>query len=322
MLAGALVGAVALAAAGRATTVPLLALAMVAVQFGFNAFQAPLAAILPDRVPSRLRGRFSTLSGLGMIVGVILGPVAASRFVTQVPAGYLTLTLVILPVIVTFIALNPDADNRDAPRAAFSAAAFVKAFWVDPVRHPDFFWAFLGRLLIFGGYYMVLTFNIYIAQDYIGLSAAEAARLIPLIGAMGLPGFLVAVAVSGPLSDRLGRRKPLALAGGLVIAASAVFPLIWPTVTALIVSAIVLTIGFGIFISVDQALVSEVLPDKDDFAKDLGVINIAATLPNAIAPVAAAGIVTVFGGYGPLYAAVALVAAAGALAVLPIKGVR
>ncbi|MFI6317751.1 MFS transporter [Nonomuraea sp. NPDC050556] len=322
MLAGALVGTVALAAAGWSTTVPLLILAMMAVQFGFNAFQGPLAAILPDRVPFRLRGRFSTLAGLGLIVGAILGPVAASQFVTRIPVGYLILAVVILLTIVTFILLNPDADNRGIPRAAFSALAFVKAFWVNPVRHPDFFWAFLGRILIFGGYYMVLTFNIYIAQDYIGLSAGAAARLIPLIGAMGLPGFLLAIAVSGPLSDQLGRRKPLVLAGGLVIAVSAVFPLIWPTVTGLIVSAIVLTIGFGIFISVDQALVSEVLPDKDDFAKDLGVINIAATLPNTIAPAAAAGIVTLFGGYGPLYATVALVAAAGALAVLPIKGVR
>lgn len=322
MLAGALVGAVALVTAGRSASIGMLIVAMMAVQFGFNAFQGPLAAILPDRVPSHRRGRYSTLAGLGMITAAIVGPVVASLFVTEIAIGYLTFTAVILLLIAMFIVLNPDVDNRAAPRHAFSARAFIQAFWVNPVRHPDFFWAFLGRILIFGGYYMVLTFNFYIAQDYIGLSATEAARLVPLIGAMGLPGFLLAVAVSGPLSDRLGRRKPLVLAGGLVISVSAVFPLISPTVSGLIISAIVLTIGFGIFISVDQALVSEVLPDQDDFAKDLGVINIAATLPNTVAPIAAAGIVTLFGGYEPLYAAVAIVTAGGALAVLPIKNVR
>ncbi|MFD9945288.1 MFS transporter [Nonomuraea sp. NPDC059023] len=318
MLAGALLGSTALAATGWATSVFLLVLTVVAVQFGFNVFQGPLAAILPDRVPSAMRGRYSTLTGLGMIIGAIAGPIAASRFVDRIPVGYFTFTVVILLTIVAFIVLNPDDDNRGMPRPAFSAAVF----WISPVRHPDFWWAFLGRILIFGGHYMVLTFTIYIAQDYVGLSVTAAATLVPQLGAIGLPGFLVAVLVSGPVSDRLGRRKPLVLVGGLVIAASALFPLIWPTVAGLIVSAIVLTIGFGIFISVDQALVSEVLPSEDGFAKDLGVINIAATLPHAIAPVAASGIVTLFGGYGPLYAAVAVIAAAGALAVLPIRSVR
>ncbi|MEV4394798.1 MFS transporter [Nonomuraea sp. NPDC049607] len=322
MLAGALIGAVGLITAGLSTTVAQLVVVMMAVQLGFNAFQGPLAAILPDRVPSRLRGRYSTLTGLGAIAAAIAGPVFASAFATRIPVGYAGFAGVILLIVVVFIVFNPDTDNRGVARPAFSVPAFLKAFWVNPLHHPDFFWAFLGRVLIFGGYYMVHTFNIYIAQEYIGLSLTEAARLVPLIGLMGLPGFILAIAVSGLLSDRVGRRKPLVLVGGLIIAASALFPLISPSVAGLMISTVVLTIGFGVFISVDQALVSEVLPSEDDHAKDLGVINIAATLPNTIAPVAAGGIVTIFGGYAALYPVVAIVAGAGALAVLPIKRVR
>ncbi|MFI6927762.1 MFS transporter [Nonomuraea spiralis] len=322
MLAGALIGAVGLITAGLSTTVTQLVVVMMAVQLGFNAFQGPLAAILPDRVPSRLRGRYSTLTGLGAIAAAIAGPVLASAFATRIPVGYAGFAGVILLIIVVFVVVNPDTDNRGVARPAFSVPAFLKAFWVNPLRHPDFFWAFLGRVLIFGGYYMVQTFNIYIAQEYIGLSLTEAARLVPLIGLMGLPGFIIAIAVSGLLSDRVGRRKPIVLVGGLIIAASALFPLILPSVAGLMISTVVLTIGFGVFISVDQALVSEVLPSEDDHAKDLGVINIAATLPNTIAPVAAGGIVTIFGGYAALYPVVAIVAGAGALAVLPIKRVR
>lgn len=321
MVAGALLGSVALALAGASTSVASLVVAMVAVQFGFNAFQGPLSTILPDRVPSRLRGRFSTLFGLGAVVAAISGSVIGSAFATRIPVGYVTVAGAVLLIIMVFIVLNPDADNRGVARPPFSARTLLKAFWVSPVRHPDFFWAFLGRILLFGGFSMVTTFNIYIAQEYVGLSVEEAARVVPLIGVVGLPGFLLAIAVSGPLSDRIGKRKPIVLIGGLVIAVSAVFPLISPTVAGMMISAVVLTIGFGVFISVDVALVSEVLPGKDDFAKDLGVINIAATLPNTIAPVAAAGIVTV-SGYGALYPALAVIAGVGALAVLPIKGVR
>ncbi len=322
MVAGAAIGFAALLLAGQASTVALLIVAMMLVQFGFNAFQGPLGAIMPDRVPTRLRGRYSTLIGLGQVLGAILGPVLASLFLSRIPTGYATFSVVVLAVILLFIVLNRDPGNRDLARPPFSAAAFLKAFWVNPVRHPDFFWAFLGRILIFGGYYMALTYSFYIAQDYLGLDAEEAARLTPLLGLAGVPGFLVAIAVSGPLSDRMGRRKPLTLTGGLVISLSALVPLLMPTAAGMFLSAIVATIGFGVFISVDQALVSEVLPSRDDFAKDLGVLNLAATLPNTVAPAAAGAVVSAFGGYGPLYGAVAIITVLGALAVLPIKGVR
>ena len=41
------------------------------------------------------------------------------------------------------------------------------------------------------------------------------------------------------------------------------------------------------FQAVDTALMSEVLPSAKSFAKDLGVVNIAATLPQTLAPAVA-----------------------------------
>jgi MFS family permease len=43
-------------------------------------------------------------------------------------------------------------------------------------------------------------------------------------------------------------------------------------------------LGFGIYVAVDLALVADVLPDKHNAAKDLGVFNIASALPYSIAP--------------------------------------
>ena len=43
-------------------------------------------------------------------------------------------------------------------------------------------------------------------------------------------------------------------------------------------------LGFGVYVAVDLALVADVLPDKDNAAKDLGVFNIAGALPFSIAP--------------------------------------
>ncbi|WP_063056941.1 MFS transporter [Nocardia salmonicida] len=322
ILTGALIGSTGLITAGLSTTIAMLVVAAMIIQFGFNTLGGPLSAILPDRVPTRLRGRYSTLAGLGSISAAILGPILASLFVGRIPLGYTTAAGVIIVIAVTFVLLNPDTDNRGLPRTHFSIRAFLVDLWVDPRRYPDFAWAFLGRLLIFGGYFMVLTYMLYLMQGYVGLSVTDAAKLVPIVGAAGMPGFLVAIVVSGPLSDRTGRRKPLVLVGGFIVAAALVIPLISPTVAGMFAFGIVATIGFGIFTAVDVALVSEVLPAKDGFAKDLGILNIAVALPSVLAPALAAAVVTISGSYGAVFATAAVITVIGALAVLPIKSVR
>src|SRR5436305_2678249 len=61
-------------------------------------------------------------------------------------------------------------------------------------------------------------------------------------------------------------------------------------------------LGFGIYVAVDLALVVDVLPDKDNAAKDLGVFNMAGALPFSIAPGIAPAILAVgSGSYAVLY---------------------
>ncbi|WP_052226818.1 MFS transporter [Microbacterium mangrovi] len=321
MLVGTAIGTLALISAGFATNVAMLTVCVMLIQFGYNAWQGPFSALLPDRVPERFRGRYSTGVGIGVLLGAVLGPVLASFFVKTIPLGYLSLAGVVLLLIVLFIALVPGIDNRGEPRKQFSLMAFLSAFWVNPIRHRDFFWGFTGRILLFGGYTMLSAYSLYIAQDYIGLSLNQATTLVPLLGLAGLPGLLIATAVSGPLSDRVGRRKPFVLISGFTIAAGAVIPFALPSVLGLVLQTIVVTIGFGAFAAVDQALMASVLPDPEDFGKDLGVLNLAATLPTTIAPLAAGAIVLAIG-YAPLFLIVGAIGVLGALAVLPIRSLR
>jgi hypothetical protein len=75
--------------------------------------------------------------------------------------------------------------------------------------------------------------------------------------------------------------------------------------------------------AVDLALVADVLPDKDNAAKDLGVFNVAGALPFSVAPAVAPAILAIGGGsYGALYAVAGICAIIGATAILPVKAVR
>jgi len=76
-------------------------------------------------------------------------------------------------------------------------------------------------------------------------------------------------------------------------------------------------------VAVDLALVVDVLPDRDNAAKDLGVFNIAGALPFSIAPAIAPAILAMSSGsYGMLYAIAGVCAILGAFAIVPVKGVR
>ena len=88
------------------------------------------------------------------------------------------------------------------------------------------------------------------------------------------------------------------------------------------VAALILGLGYGAYLAVDQALITQVLPRADDRARDLGVINIANSAPQVLGPVIAAALVTSFGGYPALYAVTAVITLLGAAAVIPIRSVR
>ena len=82
-------------------------------------------------------------------------------------------------------------------------------------------------------------------------------------------------------------------------------------------------LGFGMYVAVDLALVADVLPDEGTVAKDLGVFNIAAALPFAIAPAISPAILWIgSGSYGVLYTVAGACALIGALAIVPVKGAR
>lgn len=322
MVAGVLIGGLALVGMALANGLVQIAIAWIIVQIAYNFAQGPLSAILPDRVPRAARGTFAALAGMGAMLGALGGQIAGSMLRSSIPTAYLLLAGLALIVIVLFVVFNPDHSSREQQNLPFSMRAFLSTFWVNPVRHPDFFWAFTGRLLLYTGYFAVTGFQLYILADYIGLGEEGAAAAIPIFGLLSLVGMIAAMLVGGPLSDKLGRRKVFVFASSVIVGVAFLVPLVMPTYTGWLIFTVIAGIGFGMFQSVDQALMSEVLPSKDSYAKDLGVVNIAATLPQTLAPAIGGAIVLAFGGYAALFPVGIVLAILGAFAVWPIKAVK
>ena len=166
---------------------------------------------------------------------------------------------------------------------------------------------------------MATLYLLFWLQDEVGYAEPEQGQTV-LIALYALGTILTAV-VFGSLSDRSGRRKIYVIAATCVMAVAAVILAFFPVFPAAMLAALILGLGYGMYLGVDQALVTQVLPRAVDRGRDLGVINIANSAPQVLAPVIAAPIVTSSGGYTGLYLLTAAVTLLSAVLVTRIRSV-
>jgi len=72
--------------------------------------------------------------------------------------------------------------------------------------------------------------------------------------------------------------------------------------TTAMVSAALLGTGYGAYMSVGLALATDILPFADDHARDLGFVNVAASLGQLLGPLIGAALVALAGGFWLLFA--------------------
>ena len=136
LVGGAASGGLALLGLADGSTLVQIALGWAMVQIAYNFAQGPLSAIMPDRVPTLLRGTFSAVTGFAVLLGAVGGQVIGSTLAHHIGAGYLTFAALILVALCVFVALNPDADNRGQPRPPFSASRARAQLLVQPAAAP------------------------------------------------------------------------------------------------------------------------------------------------------------------------------------------
>jgi MFS family permease len=316
VLAGAVGGAVGLLVLAGAGAVAWMLLGWCLVQLFCNALLAAITAAVPDRVPKRQRGVVGGWVALAQTLGALVG-VGLATAVGGVGVGYVACAVFLLISVVPY--LLGSGDQRLASRTPFVWREFLGGFWVSPRRFPDFGWAWLTRFLLNLGNGLGTLYLFFYLQDAVDYDNPDSGVLI-LTAVYSVCVLLTAVA-SGSWSDRLGRRKVFVTWSGVVMAVGAVVLAVWPTWTAAVVAAVILGVGFGVYLSVDFALLTEVLPSARDRAKDLGVINIANSLPQVIAPAVAAPVVKYVGGYPMLYGLAAAVTLLGAVLVRQVRAV-
>jgi MFS family permease len=311
VVAGVAIGVVGLVVLFLAPDPAWMIVGWVLVQLGLNGPFAALIAMIADRVPAERRGLVGSLFGIAQVAGVVLGTAVAVAFDESV-LGYLAIAVAV-PLLCAAIMLLPEQRIATAtPDAAgiSSERRGIREVLANMRPTATFTWAWIIRLLVNLVNALVLVYLYYFLADGVGLDDPGTWVLVLTLGNVVLTA--IAAGVGGVWSDRLARRKVFVVAGGVSLALGAALFAAFPVLPVVLVGSLFVAIGWGLYVSVDVAIITQALPSDRSTGSMLGVANIASAAPQALAPLIAAPIVTGLGGYPALYAVT------GAIALLAI----
>ncbi|GAA0522121.1 MFS transporter [Deinococcus depolymerans] len=274
-IAGLAVMAAAVTLLGGMTGFWVYVLGFLLVQFGNNYATAPYSALIPQLVPPEQRGRYSGVMGMLQAAGQLLGAVSAFA------VGMLHLPSAVSFVLIGVFLLVPAlVTMRGVPDDAAPAPAGTRpAPWQSLFTYRPFLWVFVTRVLFALGQYSVQPFLQYYNADVLGQKDPATSNSIML--ACIIVASIVSALIGGRISDRVGR-KPVIYVAGTTMAAAALLLLVVPGFGAALLLAVVFGLGFGAFTSVDWALGSDAMPSQSSFARDMGIWHVAFVAPQFI----------------------------------------
>jgi MFS family permease len=323
MVIGLMGGSLGILVVALAPNIGLVLVGWCLAQVFFNALLASLVAVIPDQVPTAQRGLLSGVLGVCSPIASVSGTFVVKLFTGNHLAMFLGPCAIGGFFVLLFAFTLDDRRLVTADRPSWSLREFAGTFYVNPRKSADFAWAFASRFMFVLAYAFLVTYQAYYLLDKIGSRAADVPQQI-FLGTLVQSAFLIAAAlIGGQLSDRMGRRKVFVFTASIVYGLALFAIAIAANFNGFLVGMAISGLGFGLYFAVDLALVVDVLPARDNAAKDLGVFNIAGALPFSIAPAIAPAILAIGGGsYGVLYAVAGVCAIVGAAFILRVKRVR
>lgn len=251
--------------------------AFAALQIGMNVFGGPYQAAVPDHVPAANSGGASGWMSAYQFVGQCIGLVIAT-FARNLPAAIALGALLAVTFAITY------GHVRGLPAAARSPAHGLRV-------SRDFRTVIVSRAFINLGFYTFVGFLFFFVRDVLaGRDARQTTGLLFL--AFTLAGVIGAL-LAGRAADRIDKRTVVSIAGAGIAVTLAVLAGA-NSLGMVMIAGTLAGVAWGAFFTADWAIAYVVLPG-DAMAAAMGVWNLAAALPQILAPLLGAAI-TALGG--------------------------
>ncbi|MCL4454347.1 MAG: MFS transporter [Deinococcus sp.] len=282
LASGAVLTALALVWLAYAPSYGQLLVAYLLLQLADDLSTGPYSALIPDLVPRKKRGEASGWMGALQVTAQVFAGIVGFA------VGRLDIQFLIIALLTLLAAAFTLWGVREAPNYPTNHKSLAESL-AAPWKNPDFRWVWATRFLVMLAQYMVQTYLQYYLADVVktfqafgSKLASEPFQAVALLGLFISLGAAISSLPAGWLSDTRGRKPVIYLAGtglGLLM-----LPIILiPRYDVLIALAVLFGIFFGAYLAVDWALVSDVLPDPESHATDMGLWQTAIVLPQVLA---------------------------------------
>ncbi|NEG54229.1 MFS transporter [Bifidobacterium platyrrhinorum] len=286
----------------------------------YNAMLAAGCAWQPDQVAPRWRGTASSMYGVGHQAALQGAQVVAALFVTNIPKGVI-ISLAIGGVLsLLSVAVCREPSNTHVPRSSFTVVEALRNFLPPADGGRDYWLAALARFLwmVPGG---IGTYRLYTLTDYMHQDEATAGQWMSFMALLGMIAAMGCGIIAGPISDKFRSVKiPLAVAI-FFVGLPCWLPFFVPTPVMYTIYVAVSSLGSGVFSSLDQAIMTTVLPHPENAAKDLAFLNSCGVVGNLAAPLLAAWVIKMFG-YAGLFPMGFIVLTSAAICIFFIRKVH
>ena len=262
---------------GIATSNTVLAIAafLALLQFSANFAQGPFQGYIPDLVPGPQVGTASALVGLFQVLGNAMGFAVGALAVATNSFFLGTMALGVIEFVTMISVVWRVREGRTpkerAGRPWRSIAA--EAWGTDILRERSFVWLVGSRWFVLMGMNMLVNFALFYFVESFRIEQEDT--FVPMLAVLlaTVIGNTVAVVPAARASDRVGR-KPVIYAACLVGAIGMGVVTLAPAIPVTVLGGLVLGAGFGMFLAVDWALLTDLVP-KASAGRYMGISNVA-----------------------------------------------
>ena len=252
------------------------------IQVSSNFAQGPFQGYVPDLVPASQVGKASGLMGLMIVLGTIVGSGIAT--VGGQEGGSLfgaTLALGAVEIVAMIIVVTRVREGTTGPKRTMSWPRVAMSAWgTDILKEKSVLWLLLVRLLFLGATAAVTSLGVFYFQRAHDLSRDEALQFVFVASVIVATMSGLASIPGARLSDRYGR-KPVIYIGMALLSIGLLGMALAPTPELAVAIFLLGGIGIGLFLSVDWALMTDVIP-KHTSARYMGILNAGTALASPV----------------------------------------
>lgn len=226
----------------------------------------------------------SGLVGAMQVLGVV-GGIATITIGRQLAGSYVVPTLALgvvefLTMVVLVFGL--DEGRRATSRAGRSWQAIAAEAWgTDILTDRSFLFLVVSRFFILGGSAFLLAIPVRYFERSHGLDLDDRTLWINLMTLAVAVATVAATLPSARISDRVGRKPVIFAACGIGSVGMAVIA-VAPTPLFSLPGAVLVGAGAGIFLAVDWALITDLVP-KASAGRYMGISNVATATNGLVA---------------------------------------